>query len=111
MAVYKRHYLKTWPKFFDAVLSGVKTFEFRKNDREFMLGDHLLLKEWDPQTEAYTGRELEVHVNYILRCCDHGKPIPDWPMGWCVMGINPVYNGYKDTSNLERVCKGQEVEG
>ena len=98
MAIYKRHYLKTWPKFFDDVLSGVKTFEVRKDDRGFMPGDHLLLQEWDPQTEQYTGRELEVHINYVLRSRDHGKPIPGFPDGWCVMGIAPVFNGYKEAA-------------
>ncbi len=35
-----------------------------KSDNE---GDILLLKEWDPKTKAYTGRELERKVGYVGR--------------------------------------------
>jgi hypothetical protein len=60
------HELKCWPEFFREVRNGNKPFEVRKNDRNFQQNDHLLLKEWDPQTEQYTGHELKVWVPYIL---------------------------------------------
>jgi len=50
------HNLKTWPKFFEMVRSGRKTFELRVNDRNFQVGDILDLHEWVPETETYTGR-------------------------------------------------------
>ncbi|MCX7610250.1 MAG: DUF3850 domain-containing protein [Ignavibacterium sp.] len=40
MAVHK---LKIYPEFFKEVCSGKKTFEIRKNDRGFQVGDILLL--------------------------------------------------------------------
>ncbi len=61
-----RHYLKIWPEFFDAVESGRKTFELRKNDRQFVVNDQLVLREWDPATEDYTGRETLRTVTYLL---------------------------------------------
>jgi ASC-1-like (ASCH) protein len=60
------HELKCWPEYFQKIRSGEKTFEVRKNDRNFQPLDHLLLKEWDPIDEQYTGRELKVWVPYIL---------------------------------------------
>ena len=61
------HKLKTWPKEFEATRLNAKKFEVRRDDRGFKFGDILLLQEWDPETEEYTGRELRVLVDYILR--------------------------------------------
>jgi hypothetical protein len=60
------HILKCWPEQFQDVYSGNKPFEVRKNDRNFKVHDVLLLLEWNPETEQYTGRELKVYVPYIL---------------------------------------------
>lgn len=62
----KVHELKSWPEYFVAVADGSKTFEVRKNDRDFCVGDHLRLREWDPRTELYTGREVERRITYIF---------------------------------------------
>lgn len=60
------HKLKTWREFFVLVLSGVKKFEVRLNDRDYRVGDELLLQEWDPKANEYTGRNLSRVVTYIL---------------------------------------------
>jgi len=60
------HELKTWNEYFEDVISGNKTFEIRKNDRGFRKEDTIVLKEWDPKTEQYTGREISKKVSYIL---------------------------------------------
>jgi len=39
------HRLKTDPKQFDDVAAGIKTFEIRRNDRNFEQGDRLILEE------------------------------------------------------------------
>jgi len=43
----KHHYLKTEVEYFDAVKSGKKKFEIRKNDRDFMVGDMVTLQMVD----------------------------------------------------------------
>lgn len=58
------HELKIHPAYFKAVRSGKKTFEVRYNDRNYKVGDVLKLREWDG--EKYTGRVLDVYVDYIL---------------------------------------------
>ncbi|MFA5841732.1 MAG: DUF3850 domain-containing protein [Candidatus Paceibacterota bacterium] len=58
---------KTWPELFEKVLSGEKKFDLRLNDFNIGVGDTLLLREWDPRTKEYTGRELSKKVTYILK--------------------------------------------
>lgn len=60
------HHLKTLPEHFGHLRDETKTFELRKDDRGFQVGDHLVLKEWSPQVE-YTGRTEHRTVSYILR--------------------------------------------
>lgn len=40
------HALKTLPEYFEAVWENKKTFELRKNDRDFKVGDYLAFNEW-----------------------------------------------------------------
>ncbi|MBI2473129.1 DUF3850 domain-containing protein [Candidatus Uhrbacteria bacterium] len=56
---------KVWPVYFEAILSGKKKYELRLNDFEINEGDILLLEEWDPETQSYTGRVIEKMVTYV----------------------------------------------
>ena len=67
-----RHELKTWPKYFAAVRSGQKRFEIRRNDREFKVGDILVLREFDPEDDAYTGQTEERQITFLLSEEDYG---------------------------------------
>ncbi|EAC8464725.1 DUF3850 domain-containing protein [Listeria monocytogenes] len=58
----KLHELKTMSEYFAAVAEERKTFEIRKNDRDFKIDDYLLLKEFE---ETYTGWVALVKVIYI----------------------------------------------
>ena len=73
------HELKTHPEYFQAVYDGDKNFEVRPYDREFKVGDVLHLREWDPKSMTYSGRDIRVGVGYIL----HGYPGID--IGLCIM--------------------------
>ena len=73
------HELKIQPEYYDAVANGIKTFEIRKNDRNYNVGDTLLLKEFDKNDiynrkwanhSEYTGRELCVVITYIFNLKD-----------------------------------------
>lgn len=56
---------KIWPEYFEAVISGRKKYELRLNDFEIKEGDILVLEEWDPKTQSYTGRKTEKRVTYV----------------------------------------------
>lgn len=62
----KIHDLKSWPVYFQPMQDGIKRFEIRRNDRNYLAGDILWLREWNPDTSAYTGRTLLVKVDYLI---------------------------------------------
>lgn len=67
------HHLKTWSPFFHEVFLGRKRFEIHKeDDKVFAKGDLLVLQEWDPATQQYTGRTSSHWVTYLLRGPDFG---------------------------------------
>lgn len=77
------HELRTWPKQYRAVVDGQKMHEVRTTiDREFSVGDTLLLREWNPDVEKYTGRSQRVLVTHITAGGTFGLP-----KDLCVMSI------------------------
>lgn len=62
------HQLKILPEYFQAVIDGRKKAELRTNDRDFKVGDYLLLVEWDGGTDEYTGRKIGVEISDITQC-------------------------------------------
>jgi len=61
-----KHELKIWPEYFVAVLNGSKTFEVRLNDRGFQKGDEVDLKEFEINTQTFTGRKMTFFIGYVL---------------------------------------------
>lgn len=59
------HYLKTREGMFQAVVSGVKQFEFRINDRAFQTGDTVVLQEID-SLGITTRLEIAARISYVL---------------------------------------------
>lgn len=58
------HELKIYPEYFQPVLEGTKSFEIR-HDQSFKAGDTLLLEEYCPITNSYTGRKIKRTISYI----------------------------------------------
>jgi hypothetical protein len=80
------HTLKTWPEYFKEVIEGRKKFEVRKNDREFMVNDFIVLQEWDPVTKQFSGQEALFSITYLLRdAVEFGIR-----EGYCVISLSPV---------------------
>lgn len=76
------HELKILPEYFYLVRCRIKTFEIRKNDRDFKEGDMLALNEWNTDN-GYTGNSILVGVDYILSDPQYVKE------GYVIMGISP----------------------
>ena len=77
------HHLKTWPGSFDPIKSGIKTFDYRRDDRGFRVGDVLVFERYDPHTQGYTGEVIRRIVTYIIL----GGDVPGLPIGYCIMQI------------------------
>ncbi len=70
-----KHEKKVWPEYFQKIIDGQKTYELRLADWECKEGDLLILREWDPKTKEFTGREIEKKVTYVIKT----KDIKFWP--------------------------------
>lgn len=60
-----QHKVKSWSHFFDAIVRGDKLHDLRKNDRNYNVGDTLILERYDIQKGDYTGEQCEVLVTYM----------------------------------------------
>ncbi len=78
------HQLKILPKWFVDVQTNKKNFEIRKNDRNFKVGDILVLKEYENGT--YTGRKVKRKVNYIL----YGDGTLGLSKDYCILGLEGI---------------------
>ena len=78
------HELKIQPQYFEDIISGTKTFEIRKNDRNYQVGDVLTLREFN--NGEYTNRFIRKRVAYI----HHGDGNFGIEQGYCVMALRNV---------------------
>lgn len=89
------HQVKCWPPFYRAVKDGRKPFELRYNDRDYRVGDILLLREWLPEKGIYTGSQCGREITYVY-------PAAEWMRdtlcyenptkgalrdGWVILGL------------------------
>ena len=77
------HKLKTWPEYYEEVESGRKTFEIRKNNRDFREGDTIILQEFILKEKLFTGKELNFKIGYIF----YGEAF-GVKKGFCIMQLN-----------------------
>ena len=88
----RTHELKLSTKYFKDVENGLKTFELRKNDRNFKVDDTLILKEYyQGDTDYkdgiytpphYTNNQIVKKVVYILQGGQYGLE-----KGYVILGI------------------------
>lgn len=79
------HDIKLASLFFDDVAQGIKTFELRKDDRHYKVGDILLMRE--VEGGKYTGRRLRARITWKL---DEYAGLEE---GYCVLSIKVLKEG------------------
>ena len=80
------HAVKIYPEYYEAVKSGNKPFEIRKNDRDYKVGDILALNEFSSDGAGngkYTGRAIIAKISYVLTNSEFCKP------GYVALGLMP----------------------
>lgn len=84
-----RHELKTIQPFYDDIASGHKTFELRRDDRDFQVGDLLWLREW---SGVRFKRSMHRRIIYIMRADDQVLPasVTGLMDGHCLLGLGPA---------------------
>jgi len=60
------HTLKLSEEYFSLVKAGIKNFEIRLNDRDYRIGDVLMLEEVDLDGNK-TGRMIERRIEYLAK--------------------------------------------
>ena len=84
----QEHHLKIWPASFNAIVHGDKRAEFRRNERNFEVGDVLVLHEFLPETYTYTHRSQQVVVMDVQR-----GPAWEIPVGYAMLTIKVLKRG------------------
>jgi len=59
------HELKLAKTYFELAEKGIKNFELRFDDRDFLMGDTLIVKEF--VKKKLTGKSITRRITYILR--------------------------------------------
>lgn len=93
---------KIRPEFFKEIRSHRKTFEIRKDDSDYEVGDILVLREWDG--EKYTGARTKREITYILRNC------PEYGLmdGYCILALQtPGWDHIRPSVTLDdvKICQ------
>ena len=73
------HHLNCTHECFEKMLLGVQNFDFRRNDRDFKVGDELVQHELDEVSlindpVQFTGRTFTAKVMYVLYGPAYGVP-------------------------------------
>jgi hypothetical protein len=77
---------KCLPEYYQEVRKRKKTFEIRKDDSDYEVGDILELHEWNRDSMSYTGHKITREITYILRDAQEYGLMP----GYCILAIQPI---------------------
>lgn len=92
------HYLKIKEEYYQAIKDGLKTFELRRNDRNYHVGDLIIFKRivYSRGEVLTKGSEmLDIYkIDYIL------KNVPEYGLDndYCILSISKCFQCEKETN-------------
>lgn len=87
----KTHFVKSWSHFFQEIVAGNKLHDLRLNDRDFQVGDQLVLEEYDNINGRYTGERAQTIITYITNKrvpCAFSSAV--LPADYCILSIKLI---------------------
>ncbi len=81
----RTHHVKCWPRFYKAIDNGTKPFEVRFDDRNYRVGDILIIQEYDPESNYFSGNEVSREITYKVNGRAFGIQ-----EGFCVLGLKAI---------------------
>ncbi len=81
-----RYQLKTVNPYFQDMWTRKKRFDVRINDRNFKVGNTLVLHEFKAETGFFTGRKINTIITYILDTPDFCKE------GYVILQLAQLFN-------------------
>lgn len=78
------HAVKIKPQYFKDLVTGKKTFEVRKNDHNYKVGDIIALNEFDDKS-GYTDKSALFVITYVMTDKEYVKE------GFAVLGVKRCY--------------------
>ncbi len=90
------HKLKCDHDHYLQLIHGLKTFEFRKNDRDFKALDYLEISELNPNSAELSGRSSLYMVTHMLDASELSRYTGscEFPAGYCIMSIRYVNRSF-----------------
>jgi len=79
------HLLNLNHKYFDSVLDGIKTFEYRNNDKDYKIGDYVVFIECGRWTSNIRNSNV-----YKITSILYDSDFPHIKKGYCIFSIKLV---------------------
>ena len=80
------HRLKISTDYFIRTKRGNKTAELRYDDRDYMVGDSVVLCEWKSRKKEFSGREIHKKISHITWIGQWIKVDPK-DGAWCILHL------------------------
>ena len=98
------HKLKILLQDFEQAITGIKNFEQINDNGDYQVNDLLVLKEWDPDTEGFTGREAARRIRHVP------KNVPCLNSEYAILDIEENQSDMPDNQDPGESVMSESIE-